>query len=142
LTAEFMPRTDAAEVWTLVKDRLPVSYDPLLLSFYRPRSRIDEYVAFGDDYGTELWCRLTDGSVNSVDPNRARRTRFVNSGIDQLATFIEVYRAHVSMEKSDGEAATRARLMRDDLAAIDPMAFHDSENWWAVALEQVEDGLL
>ena len=134
---------DVAELRALIANRLPSSYKALQLTFYGQRSQQNgEHLVIGDDYGTELRARLIDGAVYSTDPEGTLPTRFVNSGIEQLARFIEVYRSYAGRAKSDAEVAPFAQRMRNELAAIDPTAFGDPENWWAVVLEQVEDGLL
>ncbi len=134
---------DVAKVRTLVTNLLPVCYEPLQLTFYGQRARRHGgYVVIGDDYGTELRVRLSDGAVYSIDPDSQLPVRFVNSGIEQLAKFIQLYRSSTEAATSDTDTATLARQMRARLALLDPPVFDNSENWWAVVLEQAEDGLL
>jgi hypothetical protein len=128
------------EIRELVAKRLPSRYGPLELTFYGPRARPNaDLVIIGDDRGTDLCVSLADGTVYSVDPQRELPTRFVNSSIEEFARFIEVSENVSIAENTDGEAV--ARLMREALAKIDPAAFSNPENWWAVVLEQMAYGL-
>jgi hypothetical protein len=130
---------ELSEVCQLVAEQLPDKYEPGLLTFYhqgcRPR---DDYVVIGDDYGTELCVRLSDGAVYSIDPEGSLPTRFMNSGIRQLAKFISIYdagRAETPTEPGWREA----QRLRNEMAAIDPKAVEDTENWWSSLLNQVEN---
>jgi hypothetical protein len=130
-----MRPTDLDEIRELVATRLPRSYDPLLLTFYGRDAREVNggEILIGNDYGTELRVRSADGVVLSVDPQGKLPTRFVNSGVEQLARFLEVVSAVDRGDDRDGGK----RSMRDRLRAIDPPAFADAENWWSLVLEQV-----
>jgi hypothetical protein len=126
-----MTHIDLADIRHIVASRLPRVYEPLLLTFYGGKSRqAGDDVIIGDDYGTEL--RLTvDGTVVSIDPKRRLPKRFVNSSILKLAMFLEV----ISLaDRSNDECE---REMWSKLADIDPPAFAEADNWWAVVLEQV-----
>jgi hypothetical protein len=124
-------RNDLGEIRDLLARRLPSSYEPLLLTFYgRDARQSAEDVIIGDDYGTQLHVRI-DGTVHSVDSEGKRLTRFMNSSVGQLAQFIEV------VAGTDRENDDREREMWSRLAAIDPAAFANEENCWAVILEQV-----
>jgi predicted component of type VI protein secretion system len=134
---------DVAVVRDLVTVRLPRRYEPLQLTFYGEQSRPSgEYVVIGDDYGTELRVRMSDGAVFSIDPDGALPTRFVNSSVERLCEFIAVYQSYGGRTAADTEVSPTARRLRGQLAAVDPAAFGDTENWWAVVLEQASDGLL
>jgi hypothetical protein len=126
------------EIRELVSSRLPGRYAPLQLTFYGQESRLKGgHVIIGDDYGTDLCVRLSDGAVYSIDPKDELPTRFVNSGIEQLAKFIEVSE---SFSKVAGDSAVISQSMRAVPAKIDPKPFSDSESWWSVVLEQMADG--
>jgi hypothetical protein len=126
-----MQREDLATIRELVAATLPRKYEPLLLTFYGHEARASgDGVIIGDDYGTEL--HLTpDGSVVSIDPEGELPRRFVNSSVERLAEFLQVVSA---TKRSDDDAEL---AMWRKLADIDPRAFVDEENWWAVVLEQV-----
>jgi hypothetical protein len=126
-----MQREDLTEIRESVAASLPLKYEPLLLTFYGHNAReAGDNVIIGDDYGTEL--HLTaDGAVVSIDAEGNLPTRFVNSSIARLAQFLQVV-SH--SERSDDE---HEREMWRKLAGLDPPAFADEENWWAVILEQV-----
>jgi hypothetical protein len=126
-------RTDLVEIRERVAASLPEAYAPLLLTFYGQAAReADGDIVIGDDDATEL--RMTDtGAVISVDPGGKLPTRFMNSGLEQLATFLHVVSG---TDRSDDDAE---REMWRKLLIVDPTAFADRENWWAVILEQVRD---
>jgi hypothetical protein len=110
-----------------------------LLTFYGRKSRQrGDQVIIGDDYGTNVCVRLSDGAVYSIDPKAEYPNRFINSGIEQLARCIEVSETYSG---TAGNAAELSREMRATLTEIDPKAFADPENWWALILEQMAEGL-
>jgi len=128
-----------ADIRELVATRLPEHYGHLKLTFYGRESRLHgEHVLIGDDYGTDLCARLDDGSIYSIDPEEEHPTRFMNSGVEQLARFIEVSE---SFSDSKLDTETLAREMRNALSAIDARAFTESPNWWGELLEGVALGL-
>ncbi|MGA2257829.1 MAG: SUKH-4 family immunity protein, partial [Thermoguttaceae bacterium] len=104
-----------------------------------------DWLVVGDDYGTEL--RVDGaGSVYSVDPRGKLPTRFVNSSLSALAEFIDAHRALLS-DTRDAEPDEAAQVAAVEsfhrrLALVDAVAFSDNENWWAVIVEQMRDGLL
>jgi hypothetical protein len=67
------------EIRDLVTSGLPGRYEHLLLTFYGQECRPNgEHVIIGDDYGTDLCVRLSDGAVYSIDPRKELPTRFMN----------------------------------------------------------------
>jgi hypothetical protein len=134
---------NAYDIVALVMARLPSHFEPLLLTFYGERSRLgSDHVVIGDDYGTELRVRFNDGAVISLDPQGELPCRFVNASIEHLAEFIAAYRSYCGLASAEADIDPLVRQLRERLIAIDPAAFADHENWWAVVLEQSEDGLL
>jgi hypothetical protein len=128
-----------ADMRELVAARLPERYDHLKLTFYGKESRLHgEHVIIGHDYATDLCARLDDGSIYAIDPKERYPTRFMNSGVEQLARFIEVSESF-SGTKLDSEAL--AQQMREALQAVDPRAFTESPNWWGELLEGFAFGL-
>ena len=125
---------------------LPDRYEPLLLTFRLasafPRG---EYLVIGDDEGTDLCVRQSDGAVLAVDPEGHLPTRFINADVRKLALCIASYeRYRLALEglgSEEGELAAVTALERE-IAAIDPAALEDPENWWSAILEQAEDGFL
>jgi hypothetical protein len=102
-------------------------------------------IIFGDDYGTSLCLNLDDGCVYSVDPNNELPTRFVNSNVELLAKSLFAHRRYqsaITKADSEGEQLQAVRILRAELVSLDSKAFNEAENWWAVVLEQMEDGLL
>ena|SRR5215831_11829708 len=121
------------EIRQLAATRLPSRYDDLRLTFYGIDSQLQgDHVVIGDDYWTKLHVRLGDGCIYSVDPKHKLETSFVNSGIEQLARFIEVSRSFAGT-KLDTQSLSRE--MRDALGAVDSRAFTENPNWWGEVLE-------
>jgi SUKH-4 immunity protein of toxin-antitoxin system len=133
-----MQRLDLSEIREFVAERLPSAYETLQLTFYGRDARAsgDDFI-IGDDYGTELRVRRECGAVYSVDPEKALPTRFVNSTVENLAAFVHLMQSY--SHRPEGEGNLR---MWTELATIDPPAFADAENWWALILQQVRHGLL
>ncbi len=129
-----------ADIRELVATRLPGRYDHLCLTFYGRDSRPErEYVVIGhEDYGPNLCARLDDGSIYSVDPEEKLETCFMNSGVEQLARFIEVSE---SFAGTTLDSESLAQEMHDALKAIDSRAFTESHNWWGQVLEGLARGL-
>jgi hypothetical protein len=134
---------DITEVRALVARRLPKRYEALQLTFYGEQCRpCGSYIVIGDDYGTELRIRLSDGAVLSIDTENTLPTRFVNSSVERFAESIDVHRSYDWRAADDTEVARLARKLREQLAGLDSAAINEPENWWAIVLEQVENGLL
>jgi len=128
-----------AEIRELIATRLPERYDNLQLTFYGRASRLDgDQVVIGNDYATDLCVRLADGSIYTIDRDEQYQIRFMNSGIEQLAKFIEVSE---SFAGTTLDSKSLARQMHDALAAIDDRAFTETPNWWGEVLEGVAHGL-
>lgn len=117
-------------------------YEPLQFTFTgNVRSDGDDYVVIGVDYGTELRVLLRSGAVYSVDPEGELPVRFVNSSIERLGQFIRISQSYAGRANDDSGVANVAGKLKEELAAVNPPAFADPENWWAVVLEQMADGL-
>ena|ERR1700722_14791405 len=129
-----------ADIRELAAGSLPEDYEHLELTFYGQKSRlVEDRVIIGDDCTTDLCVRLSEGGVYSIDPEEKLPTRFVNSSIPQLASCLEVSKSFSQTTNTDAEILSRQ--MREALTRIDPQAFANAENWWAVILEQLACGL-
>ncbi|WP_406199879.1 SUKH-4 family immunity protein [Kitasatospora sp. NBC_01560] len=97
--------------------------------------------------GTDGWALITVdtacGAVRAVDPDYAT-ARHCNDGpaafVRCLALFAERLPGLRGADPTAAGAAVDA--LQRGLAAIDPTVFDDPENWWAVIVEQLWDGLL
>lgn len=107
---------------------LPSRVDIMHLSFYGHDSEPDgDHVIIGDDYGTNLCVRPSDGSVWAIDPRHELPTRFVNSDIERLSRCIEATKT-----------VTDAEGLREALAKNDPPALSRRGSWWACWVEDTE----
>jgi len=98
-------------------------------------------VVLGHD-GTAYVVVVADGSVNSVDPSSALATRFVNSSSSQFYAALEALaECRAELERDGGDALRAVGALRHDLNRINILALGDRTNWWAVLLDQLEDGL-
>ncbi len=93
--------------------------------------------------GATYFVVLADGTVASVDPRSALDTRFVNSTAHHFVASIEALATRRSqLERASGDEAILAvSELRHDLNRVDISALGDRDNWWAVVLDQLEDGL-
>ena len=97
-------------------------------------------VVLGHDEMTHLVVR-PGGDVVSIHPGGMR---FVNSSEPLFRESLEALRAAWDARRSlsDAEADAQARRLRAELTAIDPPAVTGIDHWWALVLEQLDDGLL
>ena len=105
---------------------------------------LDGGVVIGTDSGTEIRV-APGGAVFSVDPRGELTTRFMNSSIGQLADCVAAYADYSARVATVGDEAQARGLvlqLRGTMARIDAAALGSSEVWWALVLEQAEDGLL
>ncbi|HEV2777178.1 MAG TPA: SUKH-4 family immunity protein [Solirubrobacteraceae bacterium] len=83
------------------------------------------------------------GRVVSVAP-AAGAERFVNTSerqfLDSLHRLDEAWRTRGVL--SEDAARQQAHQLRSEIEAVDPAAFNDPENWWALVIEQLEQALL
>jgi SUKH-4 immunity protein len=124
---------------------LPQSYEPLLLTFYRPPLKVVEGAAvIGTDEGSEFRIDLASGRVSSVDPKGVLPSRFVNSTINQLADAIAAHREYASRvcNVDEADASRVVQELRRRLTVADAAATSDPEAWWSLILEQAKNGLL
>lgn len=103
-----------------------------------------EYLAIGDDYGTQLGIEVGTDEVWSIGPDGALPKRFVNSTVGALVAFLGLYIKYqpALQGASDEEAEEIVAQLRDEFAAVDEAAVDGVENWWSVVLEQTALGLM
>ena len=117
---------------------IPNDYEPLLLTFHDVRL-VDGASVIGDDSGGRL--ELDGDRIFSRDPAAQLPTRFVNSSMQQLQSCIDAHRVYADTVRDDDDGAA-AVVFADAIRGIDAECFADPENWWAVVVEQIRDGLL
>jgi hypothetical protein len=116
---------------------------PLLLHVAEvPRIDHDGFITIGDDYGTELRVRMSDGAVYSIDPEGKLPTRFVNSSIKQLGECVDAFQLYLQAATIGDDTSELAQTLRSAVARIDEPALNNPQNWWSCIAEQVDDGLL
>ncbi|WP_344326880.1 SUKH-4 family immunity protein, partial [Kitasatospora putterlickiae] len=97
--------------------------------------------------GTDGWALITldtaCGAVRAVDPDYAT-ARHCNASVTAFVSSLELFAGWLpGLRGLDPEAAGSAVAdLQRGLAALDPEVFADPENWWAVIVEQLWDGLL
>ena len=101
-----------------------------------------EGAVLGHDEGTFLVADHS-GTVSSVAAALGAEG-FVNTSerqfLESLRRLDEAWRARAAL--SEGAAWHQAQRLRSELDAIDPAALDDPGNWWALVLEQLEQGVL
>lgn len=126
---------NVSEIRKLVVSHLSEDFPPLLLSFYGDESQQREgFVVIGNDFGTDLGVRLSDGAVYSIDPISSVPGPFVNSSIKQLAACIGIYKSVCVEEPALPRYATVQEL-RAALEQVDRAAFSDEDNWWVCIID-------
>jgi SUKH-4 immunity protein/Xanthomonas XOO_2897-like deaminase len=106
------------------------------------------FVSIGGD-GHCFLCVMTEGPPHiigriwAVDPLTGR-TRFVNTGPAELARSLTLLaRGRQRMRGLDPYAAGEmVERIQEQLAAVDPDAFHGEHHWWPLIVEQMWNGLL
>ncbi|WP_433150589.1 SUKH-4 family immunity protein [Actinomadura nitritigenes] len=109
---------------------------------------LDPFVSIGGD-GHCFLSVMTDGPphiigrVWAVDPITGK-TRFVNTGPAELARSLALLaRGRQRMRGLDPYAAGAVvEKIQEQLAAVDPPAFHGEDRWWSLVVEQMWNGLL
>ncbi|MFE4976900.1 SUKH-4 family immunity protein [Kitasatospora sp. NPDC056651] len=97
--------------------------------------------------GTDGWALLAldqvDGAVRAVDPDYAT-ARHCNAGLRAFVRCLEVFAGWwPALRGLDPVAAGGAvDALQHALAEVDGTVFDGPENWWAVIVEQLWDGLL
>lgn len=100
-----------------------------------------DWRVIGHDEGT--WLVVSSvGVVESRSPSG--QVRFVNSTLPaferSLALLAPIWRRRSAQD--DAGAANDVEALRRGLREIDPEAIADSESWWALILEQMENDLI
>lgn len=122
-----------------------------LINFYFEKNKIEvtnfenqDYLIIGDDFGTKICVQLSNNKVYSIDEEGDLPMRFINSSIENLMLFIMVYEQHHEeiIEADDDEIVEIIGEIKSKLNELDSQALSFEENWWAVILEQTEDGLM
>ncbi|QKG21118.1 SUKH-4 family immunity protein [Actinomadura verrucosospora] len=111
-------------------------------------ANLDLFVSIGGD-GHCFLSVVTDGPphiigrVWAVDPITGK-TRFVNTGPAELARSLTLLaRGRQRMRGLDPYAAgAMVERIQEQLAAVDPPAFHGEDRWWSLVVEQMWNGLL
>ncbi len=137
---------DAIEVVTEIG--LPRYVEPLFeiadLRMVVAPGRGGQFCQVGSDFGTELCISAETGEVVSLSTSGEYCDRFVNTN---LALFVE-FLVLVSGERArfldlgDEEIDQVIIVLDKRLRLLDERAFSNPDNWWAVILEQMRDGLL
>jgi hypothetical protein len=135
----------------LIKVGLPRQAD-LMFSFHLDFSRlplIDSpgIYRIGSDGFTEICLdEARNACVVSIDPHKQLPDTFVNSGVLQLAECLLIYRrSKVKFSNpnlDEDQARSMVRDVAEEIKRVDGNALEGEEHWWAVIIEQMEDGLL
>jgi hypothetical protein len=101
------------------------------------------YIIIGDDYGTKICIKEKTDEVVSVDIE-TENIRFINSGIKSFVDFLQIYftKRPELVGADDKEAVEIINSIKDSFNKLDAAALSNEDNWWAVILEQNEQGLM
>jgi hypothetical protein len=107
------------------------------------------YLVMGNDFGRQLCvqygtARIMAVPLEAVQGASSSPAQFVNSGLPEfvrcLALLGRMWRLRVGL--TPDQAGRWTVDFQAQLAALDPAALSSPDNWWAVLLEQMWDGLL
>ncbi|GAA3059774.1 hypothetical protein GCM10020000_48340 [Streptomyces olivoverticillatus] len=114
----------------------------------QPAPDAGSYLVVGSDYGRQLCVQYGTAHIVAVPleagpDGRPAVPQFVNTSLPQfvrsLALLGKMWRWRYGLTP---EQAGRWTVdFQDQLASLDPVALSSPENWWAVLLEQMWDGL-
>ncbi|MFD8599251.1 SUKH-4 family immunity protein [Kitasatospora sp. NPDC059646] len=118
----------------------------------RTRAVLADYRVLGDDGRALVAVQCGDGGTGTgagvgriwaVDPDTGSG-RYLNTGLAAYLRCLSLLAArHPALRGLDPQAAGLAvEAFQRELAALDGTVFGDPENWWAVVVEQLWDGLL
>ena len=128
----------------IIEAQLPSQYGSLLLTFYvTDTQRRDNLIIFGDDYGTNLCVDLSDSFVYSVDSKNELPKRFVNTNVKCLAECLDAHQrcvTELARTNTEEQQLQVIKQLSEQINIIDSRALLERENWWAVVLEQMQDG--
>ncbi|MCQ4080524.1 SUKH-4 family immunity protein [Streptomyces sp. RB6PN25] len=110
------------------------------------------YLVMGNDFGRQLCVQYGTAHIMAVPleatqgaaPGQASPAQFVNSSLPEftrcLALLGRMWRLRLGL--TPDQAGRWTVDFQVQLAALDPAALSSPDNWWAVLLEQMWDGLL
>lgn len=102
-----------------------------------------EYLILGDDYGSKLCAELSDETIQAVYDEDDLPTRYINSSIENFLLFIMIFEQYqLSLDEDENENMKKLSALQSTFNEYDSTALNYEENWWAVIIEQIEDGLL
>ncbi|MFD7641393.1 SUKH-4 family immunity protein [Kitasatospora sp. NPDC059795] len=118
----------------------------------RTRALLAQYLVLGDDGHALIAVQCGDGGTGTgaglgriwaVDPGTGTG-RYLTASLNAHLRCLSLLAArHPALRGLDPQSAGLAvDALQRDLAALDPTVFGDPENWWAVIVEQLWDGLL
>ncbi|WP_369183797.1 SUKH-4 family immunity protein [Streptomyces sp. Y1] len=109
----------------------------------RERAALDGRVVLGTDGWALVTLDAADGAVRAVDPGDAT-ARHCNADLRSFLRCLELFADRLPGLRGLDPAAAGVAVdgLQRALAALDGTVFDDPENWWAVIVEQLWDGLL
>ena len=102
-----------------------------------------EYLVLGDDYGSKLCAELSDETIKAVYEEDDLPIRYINSSIENFVLFIMFFEQYqLSLNEDEDRNMKKLSDLQSTFNKYDETALNYEENWWAVIIEQIEDGLL
>ncbi|WP_431780895.1 SUKH-4 family immunity protein [Streptomyces chumphonensis] len=115
----------------------------------RPGPDAGSYLVMGNDFGRQLCVQYGTAHIVAVPlegraDGQPAAPQFVNTGLPELVRCLamagRMWRLRYGL--TPDQAGRWTVDFQQQLAALDPAALSHPENWWAVLLEQLWDGLL
>jgi hypothetical protein len=84
------------------------------------------------------------GAVVAVETEFGGSERFVNSSVERFGEFLMLYQEYRKTARSASEEEIPSIIngIEGQMCRIDPEAFDDSNNYWPLVVEQMNQGLL
>ncbi|KFZ41269.1 SUKH-4 family immunity protein [Thermoactinomyces vulgaris] len=134
-------------------DSEKVKGSPFYLHFYdQPKMKRDhegeDYLMIAENEGNEIGIHCQTDCLYYLDSFFAKGKRWMNADLSTFLMFLKIYLRHQpqlidSMETGDEERIRGiVGEIKRQFHQFDPKALGEEETYWAVILEQVEDGLI
>ncbi|MFJ3214552.1 SUKH-4 family immunity protein [Kitasatospora sp. NPDC086801] len=109
----------------------------------RERLALAGRLVLGTDGRALVTLDVAGGAVRAVDPDYAT-ARYCNADLRAFVRCLAVFaeRLPAARGPAPAEAGPAVEVLQRALAEVDGTVFDDPENWWAVIVEQLWDGLL
>lgn len=103
----------------------------------------NKYVVIGSDFETSI-CINSQEEIISVDLKNEYPTRFINKNLEAFLQCIMIFLSYEDpiIDADDETIEQVMHELRENFNTVDMQALQNEENWWAILLKQIEEGLI